>query len=279
MRIAGKEGKPYMPTIRAIVSDLDDTLLNEHHQMTARTEQTLRRLLSQGIKVILASGRSAASMRPIVRQIDTPYPYIAYNGAQIVNPATGGVLFADEIALELAREVLAWFEGKGIYVQYYAGDDWYCQTRCDISDEYGRSSGVTGIEAGMRLSEHIRRDVPKVLAVCEPDVARALIAQGNEAFAGRLNFTTSKPYFIEVTSPTANKGNAVRRLAEHLGLTPDDTICAGDSLNDLSMLEWTKLPVTVANGRDPIKAMAWKIAGDGHRDGLAILLDELIEEA
>lgn len=267
-----------MPVIDAFISDLDDTLLNGEHQMNLRTEQTLRRLIARGIKVVLASGRSAASMRPTVQQIDTPYPYIAYNGAQIVDPKTHEVIAANEIPLETAKRVLKWFEDKGIYVQYYAGDDWYYESSCDIADEYSHSSGVVGKEAGMKLSRHIAADTPKVLGVCEPAMAQQLIAEGKKDFGGALSFTTSKPYFVEVTSPTANKGNAVRKLAEMIGLSPETTIVAGDSLNDMSMLEWSKLPVSVSNGRDEVKEIAWKVAGDGHQDGIAILLDELLGE-
>lgn len=266
-----------MPTIHAFISDLDDTLLTEDHRMTTRTEETLRRILGQGVKVILASGRSAASMRPTVRQIDTPWPYIAYNGAQIVDAKTGDVLAAEEIPLELAREALLWFEKRNVHMHFYYGDDWFYAQRNDISDSYGRSSGVEGTEAGT-LSKYIHSDTPKLLGVDTPERVQELIGESRAVFGDTLSITTSKPFFIEITSPNATKGNAVRKLAGMIGLTPETTICAGDSLNDLSMLQWSRLPVSVANARDEVKAAAWRIAGDGRRDGIAILLDELIPE-
>lgn len=270
-----KEGN-LLPTIHAIISDLDDTLLDEHHHMRPRTEQTLKRLLARGIKVILASGRSAAAMRPMVRQIQTPYPYIAFNGAQIRDAKTDEVLVANEIPRDTAQALLAWFESRGIYAQYYGGDNWFCQTANALSDDYGRSVGIAGTETGIPLSQHITHDAPKVLAMAEPDTVPGLIAEGQAHFGGALSFTSSKPYFVEVTAAGANKGNAVRALAQKLDLSPQHTICAGDSLNDLPMLTWSRLPVTVANGREEVKAIAWKIAGNGHEDGLAILLDELM---
>lgn len=266
-----------MPDIQAVISDLDDTLLTEDHKMTLRTQQTLQRLLRQNIKVILASGRSAASMRATVKQVGTPYPYIAYNGAQILEAETGEILMADEIPLALAKEVLAWMESRDVYVQYYHGDSWYCKEHNEITADYAKSTGVQGTAVG-KLSDYITTDTPKLLGVDTPERIQALIAEAKEAFDGLLNITTSKPYFIEIMSPTASKGNAVRRLAERIGLSPETTICAGDSLNDLSMLKWSFFPVTVANGRDENKRIAWRIAGDGHQDGLAILLDEIIPE-
>lgn len=266
-----------MPTIHAFVSDMDDTLLNKQHQMTQRTEQTLRRLLARGIKVSLASGRSAASMWPTVQQIETPFPYIAYNGAQIVDPKTRRVLYANEIPLALARQTLQWLEEAGVHAQYYHGDDWFFTRRNELTDEYGRSSGVEGTEAG-QLSRHIQADAPKILAILEPEKVPGMIEAGKAIFGDQLIMTCSKPYFIEITSPLATKGNAIRKLAEMIDLRPETTICAGDSLNDLTMLSWSKLPVAVANARDEVKALAWKIAGTSDEDGIAILLDELFRE-
>lgn len=267
-----------MCDIKAFISDLDDTLLTEKHVLTDRTAATLQRLLRQNVKVVLASGRSAASMRATVRKVGTPWPYIAYNGAQIVDSKTDEVLHANEVPLALAKDIMRWFEARGIYVQYYAGDDWFYAHPNQIAEDYGYSSGVTGTEAGMALSDHIRADTPKVLAVEDPARVPILIEEARKAFGDKLSITTSKPYFIEVTSPLATKGNAVRTLAGMIGLAPETTLCAGDSLNDVSMLEWCTRPLTVANARPEIQAMAWRVAGDGHKDGIAILLDELIPE-
>lgn len=265
-----------MPVIHAIVSDLDDTLLTEDHRLTPRTERTLRRLIDRGVKVILASGRSAASVRQVVRQIGTPDPYIGYNGAQILDSQTHEVLHAEEIPLALAREVLKWFEARSVYMQYYQGDDWYCAHHNDISRSYGEGTGIEGTEAGGPLSAHIQADTPKLLGVDRPERAKALIQEAQAHFGKALSITTSKPHFVEITSPRATKGNAVAVLAQRIGLSPETTICAGDSLNDVSMLAWSRLPVSVENAREEVKAMAWRIAGNGQQDGLAILLDELI---
>ncbi len=267
------------PTIRAIVSDLDDTLLDSQHRLSERTERTLRRLIAQGVIVVLASGRSAASVRPYARQIGSPYPYVGFNGAHIVDGKTDRILHATEIDTDLAREALRWFEDRGIYAQYYLGDDWYYEKRCALSDEYGRSSGIEGKEAGMRLSDFVDAPAPKLLGMAEPSDVPGLIAASRAVFGDALSITTSKPYFIEVTSPLATKGNACQQLEKLIGIAPETTLCAGDSLNDLTMLRWSKLPVTVKNARDEVKAECWH-TGDytNNEDGLARLLDQLIPE-
>lgn len=257
---------------------MDDTLLNEHHQMTDRTIATLRRLVAQGVKVIFASGRSAAAMRPYVRQVGTPGPIIAANGAQIVDPITNEILSSDEIPLALAKDVLRWLEAKGVYAQYYDGDDWFYAAPHHLADEYSASSGVVGTLAGMPLYEHIQRPSAKLLGIDTPERAREIIQESHAVFGDRLCFTTSKPFFVEISTPAATKGNALKKLAGMIGLAPGTTLCCGDSLNDLTMLAWSTRPVAVGNARPEVKEIAWRIAGEARRDGIAILLDELIPE-
>ncbi len=269
---------PDQPKLLALVSDLDDTLLNEHHQMTDRTVAALRRLLSMGVKVILASGRSAASVRAFVKQVGTPWPYIGANGAQIMSAETHLPLALDEVPLDLARETLRWFEARGVYIQYYKGDDWFFEKRNRISDDYGLSTGILGTELGKPLSACIQYDTPKLLAIEDAANVPALRAEAQRVFGERLSITTSKPNFIEITSPTATKGNAVRKLAGMIGLTPETTACAGDSLNDLTMLAWSKWPLSVENARDEVKGVAWRVGGHASRDGMAALLDEIFPE-
>jgi len=259
----------------AFISDLDDTLLNEDHRLTDRTAETLRRIQRQGVRVILASGRMAASMRPIVLQAGTTAPYIACNGAEIVDGETHRVLYAERIPLALAKEALDWLEAEGVYAQIYYGDDWYYDKPGEIADSYSRSSGVQGTQVS-RLSAFAHGPTPKLLVIAEPERVQALIKSGRERFGQSLSLTTSQPYFLEITSPLATKGNAVRRLAEMIGLMPERTLIAGDSLNDLSMLEWTGTPITVENARDEVRRIAWRIGGHAHRDGIAKLLDEII---
>ncbi|MDR0929047.1 MAG: Cof-type HAD-IIB family hydrolase [Oscillospiraceae bacterium] len=263
-----------MPTMAAFVSDLDDTLLNAEHQMTERTVLALQGLLKKGIKVVLASGRSAASVRPLVKRVGTPFPYIAFNGAQIVDAKTDQVLHAAELPEALAREVLRFFEARGVYAQFYRGDDWFWAQDAEKAAAYAHATGIIGTRAPAPLSAFLSGDAPKVLAVSDPLQVQALIAEGRRLFGDQLCFTGSKPIYVEVTLPTANKGAALARLSEMIGLDPETTFCAGDALNDMTMLQWSKHPVAVENARDEVKAMAWRVVGDGRREGIAAWLEE-----
>jgi HAD superfamily hydrolase (TIGR01484 family) len=72
--------------IRAVVFDLDGTLLDENREISALNRQVIRDLRTQGIQVFLASGRTYMSMLPYYQSLDLDTPIISYNGAKIIYP-------------------------------------------------------------------------------------------------------------------------------------------------------------------------------------------------
>ncbi|HHQ4564675.1 TPA: HAD family hydrolase, partial [Aeromonas veronii] len=48
---------------KVVVSDLDGTLLNKQHQISPRTRDTLHRLVEQGVKFVVATGRHHVDVR------------------------------------------------------------------------------------------------------------------------------------------------------------------------------------------------------------------------
>ena len=132
--------------IDAIVTDLDDTLLNEEGKLSPYTVEIFRLAKQQGVKIIPASGRAAYSMLPYVKTLDTGLPYIACNGAQLIN-ADHSVLATDVFSPDRAREIVRFLKQHGFYVQCYLDEFFYFDTECDASNSYRSSSGMLFLKA------------------------------------------------------------------------------------------------------------------------------------
>ena len=107
--------------IDTIVTDMDGTLLNPQRKISDYTLNVLKTCKQRGIRLIPASGRTRASMRPYLQQLDTGMPYIGSNGSEIIGADHG---FLEQLSLEvpLARDLCAWLTSAGFHVQVY-GDD------------------------------------------------------------------------------------------------------------------------------------------------------------
>ncbi len=258
--------------VTAIVSDLDDTLLNKQAKLTEATVATLRRCRERGIRVILASGRALHSMKATVEALDVGEPYISCNGAQLVDENHQPIETLG-LPIELAKTLLAFINERGVYCQVYRGEHFYYAQECQYAVDYQRSSGITGVEVG-DLDAFLDFETPKMLCTAPPEVIRKLYAELRERFGGQVAVTVSKPYFCELSPPEATKGQALERLAGRIGLDLATTMAFGDSLNDLDMLTRVGYGVAVGNARDEVKRAVSYVADDHDRDGVARFIQQ-----
>ena len=67
------------------VSDLDGTLLNSQQQTSTYTNQTIEKLVDQGMLFSYATARSYYSAKPATKGLSAKIPLILYNGAFIID--------------------------------------------------------------------------------------------------------------------------------------------------------------------------------------------------
>ena len=72
---------------RMLISlDLDGTLLTNDCTITQYTENILSKVIAQGNKVIICSGRAPRAIEKFYNQLNLNTPIICYNGAMIYDP-------------------------------------------------------------------------------------------------------------------------------------------------------------------------------------------------
>lgn len=70
---------------KAVVTDLDGTLLNEKHVVSEYTKKVIKKLLEKGVKFYIATGRLHASTKEIMESIGIEIPLITTNGTRILD--------------------------------------------------------------------------------------------------------------------------------------------------------------------------------------------------
>ncbi len=256
--------------IDTIVTDLDDTLLDDHTKLTPYTLEVVNELKRRGIRLIPASGRAASSMRPFVDQLNSRQPYIASNGAQLMNP--------DHTEIESisftpgqARALIRYFQEKGFYTQIYRGDYFYFAEPSETNRRYSAQTGMPGQAVG-DLIAFADFPTPKVLSVNTSQEVEKLYPIIQADFPD-VSFTISKPWFLEAQPMGVSKGSALLRLSEMLGFAPERTLVCGDSLNDVSMFDFTRHSVAMQNARgEVLRAARYVTEFSNAQDGLARFL-------
>ncbi len=273
------------------VTDLDGTLLNSNDQISQYSMEIINGLVAKGMQFTYATARSLVSASVVAKGLSTTIPVIAYNGALIVNPATGEVISSLSFTGEEAARIREVLQEHGANPLVYA-----------YVDGVERVSYVTG-----RENEGIRRylEVRKGDRRFRPLEDETLLYQGNifyftciadreellplyEIFKrdGRYRCTLQKElyrpeFFLEIMPEKASKAEAIKRLKEiwHCG----KVVSFGDAVNDIPMFEISDECYAVANGVAELKACATGVIASNDEDGVARWLadmeDSTLEES
>ena len=88
---------------------------------------------------------------------------------------------------------------------------------------------------------------------------------------------TSKPYFLEIMPADSGKGEAIKWLADYLGIPQEKTMAFGDSMNDESMIRMTGFSVAMCNGLQYIQQIAKYVTQNSNdEDGIGKFLNDFV---
>ncbi len=278
--------------IRLIVLDIDGTIAGRNNQINPPVLAAIQAAQSRGLAVTIATGRMYCSAVRFHREIQTPLPLIAYQGAWMDQPdhsqpadrLKSKPLFHRPLDRTLAREVVDFLEepawGDRLSVHLYVNDRLLIRQLTPASQDYADRTGVTPIEVGdFRQVLDQGPDPTKVLAL-SPDrqLTRDLLEKLRQRYCAQEAYlTTSVSTFLEVAHPDVNKGNAVRHLAEQqLGLRPEQVMFVGDNFNDLEAIAYAGLGVAMGDAPEPVKAIAQWVAPSVAEDGAARAIEQVL---
>jgi hydroxymethylpyrimidine pyrophosphatase-like HAD family hydrolase len=86
----------------------------------------------------------------------------------------------------------------------------------------------------------------------------------------------SKPFSLEFMEEGISKGTSLSSLIQQLGISRKEVIAIGDSNNDLSMIEFADLGVTMGNASEFIKALVDFVTDTNMNDGVAKVVEEFV---
>ncbi len=141
-----------------------------------------------------------------------------------------------------------------MYIQFYDGDTILVDRHTPELETDLDINFTKYVECGDLRKIDIR-STPKMVALEMSDKVDDVISEMRERFP-QLTMTNSSRYVIEIMPKGIDKGYGLSVVAESLGISKDETVAIGDSMNDLAMVEWACVGVAVANADDRLKSVA-----------------------
>lgn len=273
-----------MPQIQLIASDLDGTLLGHDAEASPAVRAAIAKVQARGVRVIAATGRMARSARPIVQKLGLHSPLICYQGAYVEELNSGALWKHDTMGHELTLEILGMLEGQGFQLNLYAADQMYLRGISPAAEAYMSLARVSSHQVGAweEAFQHAAAQgatgTTKLVAIAEPSQVTQWLPELQAALGDRVHATSSLPHYLEFTAPSANKGHALRLVAEKLGVPLEATVGIGDGLNDLDLLDTAGIGIAMGQGPEALKAVAQRVALPFAEDGAALALEALMDE-
>ncbi len=261
-----------MLPIGLFVSDVDRTLLTRDYVLPDRVAAALARLKSAGVPVVLASARSPAGLRPYAERIGCLDLAICFNGGWIGSLRDDRALASTPISRDEALQAMAAAEGLGVTALWYGPQGIATVGGSPLAE---REAGVTG-EPLARVDRIA--DLPgapgKIMCVREGESGGGFEELGR-MLGDRFAVAASHPRLLEIGPSGVSKRAAIAEVAARLGVEQARTAAAGDAENDIGMLRWAGLRVTVGNAIPQIRLMADFVGPSCDEGGLAEAIDWL----
>ena len=262
--------------IRFILSDVDGTLLHPDHSLSQRTVDAVSALRDRGVIFSLASGRPPKAMLHLIETFGIDVPVAGFNGGTLINP-DGSILVAHHLPAEAALVTLALFSAEAdVEVWVFADGDWLrrdppgpmAQREAD-----GLGYGPVVVES---FEPYLDR-VDKIVAASQnTQLLVELEAQLQPKVQGLAQVSRSQPVYLDVTAMLANKGEALKTLAAHLGVPLAQTAAMGDGGNDPAMFEVAGLSIAMGQAEEVVKRQASVVTASNIEDGAAEAIERFI---
>lgn len=259
-------------TIKLVAIDIDGTLLDSNHKLSAANLAAIQTARAADIKVILATGRSYQSCAPFLRQFALQTPGLYLNGATVC--AADGTLLDSTVlpasaiqrTLDFVKErgsALVGFDHVSLYTPKY---DWLSPHVMKFDEP---EPEIVQTWTGKPINKFL-------LAVKSsadlPDIETPLVAH----LAGHATVVRMASTLLAVMPIGINKGTALRNLCAQWAIAPEHVMAIGNAENDIEMLQFAGLGVAVANAAPAVKAAADVLVASNNDGGVAEALERFL---
>ncbi|MEF2965507.1 Cof-type HAD-IIB family hydrolase [Paenibacillus sp. M1] len=260
---------------KLIALDVDGTLLNDNHELTAGTAETIKEIAGQGTEFVLCTGRAPRSSLPFMREMGLDGYIITHNGAATVNVQT------EEIVHEFAMDP----RGLERFIDYCRENGVHYDINTTFSLYVPGASSLDEEALDMyKLYLIVPEDLPEWSEFNEPIVKMTVTAEKEELDRIQaewslwpqedFNILRSGDFFIDIMHKDASKGAALKKLAEKRGIPAEEVMAIGNYYNDLTMLTFAGLGVAMDNSPLEVKAAANAVTASNNEEGVKLALQK-----
>ena len=271
--------------IEMVSMDLDETLLNTEKVITKSFESFVKKLKSNNIIPVVATGREYYSAHKFVGN-NVDIDLICNNGNVIRDNLTGKVHYVNPISDEDLKRVMAFDDNDKVFtslhIQRDDGIDLVYKKKNFTNFEGTYVDAFRGRNLALDDFENLEGNPLSIVFAGSHDDLVALRNRMRDKISDRFNFHIMKirrepKWMLEVLQKSGDKFYGVKKYAEIRGIDLKNVAAIGDDSNDVMLIENVGLGIAMKNGVERLRERADVVSDyDNNNDGAVKILDKVL---
>ncbi len=258
--------------VRFVACDMDHTLLKEDSSLPEGLEQRVDALAECGVIFSAASGRPLYTLKDVLGHLADKIMFIGDNGGVIARD--GKPIYQADMPVETYRHMARMTRELGGIGLVCAIDACYTVPAAKPYEDffhqfYTRVKYVDDLETVDAPADKFTVFFPNNDAL-----------ERTPEFMGRVNadlsYACGDVMWLDVMPAGVNKGSAMRRVSELLGLGLDEMCAFGDAANDAEMIEEVGFGYVMANAGENMAPYAKLVAPSNEECGVLQVMDQIV---
>ncbi|MGG3196025.1 MULTISPECIES: Cof-type HAD-IIB family hydrolase [Priestia] len=231
---------------KLIALDMDGTLLNNQQEISEENRAAIAKAQEQGVHVVLSTGRSLLTCREYAQSLLLSSYLITVNGSEIW----------DESGQLVERKLIdaSHIEKMWNLTQDHKLNFWAVTTDKVWRDEFPEDiASQEWLKFGYDIPDDaLREEVLKQIAgISDFEISNSSLTN------------------LEINALGINKAKGIMTVCDRLGISMDEVIAMGDSLNDMAMIEAAGCGIAMGNAQEAVKEAADWVTDTNVNNGVA----------
>lgn len=273
--------------VKCISLDLDGTTLYDDKNISERTKKSIEQAITEGIQVVIASGRCYDSLPTAVKKITGIEYAITSNGAVIYNLKKNECIRKFSVPEKIVEKLQKITKSISCTFEVFYNGKAYAETSY-IKDPEAFGVNTTMVEYIKTTRNQVtsihefilmhQKEIESIDILVKDNVHFDNLFKKIKTLSDQIYVTTSVGNRIEISSAKAGKHAALEFILSQIGISRIETASFGNADNDIGMIEYTKYGMAVKNATQKCLDAAWKIVPSNKEDGVAVGIELLLSK-
>lgn len=285
-----------------VAIDLDGTLLNSYGEVTKDTKEALLKAKSQGVEIVLSSGRPISSTESLAKELGVDNYLISGNGAAVYDIKNQKLIWDRFLSKEQVLNIAKLCEENSFFYNVYTEDEVIAnslnynvlfyhkenlkkieekRTHINVVQNIAKYIEDSGKDKFLKItvcdeSQFIFNSIMKRLkAIDGIDVLETEYMSRKKIKSGTEDVNIQY-YYTEVTNKNVNKWSAIEFLLNKMNINKEEVVAIGDNMNDIEMIQNAGLGIVMGNSNPKMKEIADEIVSDNNSEGVLEAFNKFI---